>query len=155
MILRAGYLVYDVRHPASDINPAPSKYRLITFHAADAARALIDPPGNTGPWSPKIGSVHFHRSLVSSDHPQLALGSPDHSNPVFDVMLQAISSPRAEGASPPLKDVPYSKKANTFAALQLHEVSCSYTGNPQRREVPCSSTRCPADACGLRLKPCR
>jgi hypothetical protein len=36
------------------------------------------------------------------------------------VMLQTISSPRAEGASPPLKDVPYSKKANTLASLQLH-----------------------------------
>jgi hypothetical protein len=35
-------------------------------------------------------------------------------------MLQSISSPRREAASPPHQDVPYSKKANTLASLQLH-----------------------------------
>jgi hypothetical protein len=44
-------------------------------------------------------------------------------------MLSANSSPRAEGASPPLKDVPYSKKANTLASLQLHKGSSSYNRN--------------------------
>jgi hypothetical protein len=42
-------------------------------------------------------------------------------------MLQANSSPGREAASPPPVRRRYSKKANTFAALQLHEVSCSYT----------------------------
>jgi hypothetical protein len=42
-------------------------------------------------------------------------------------MLQTISSPRGEAASPPLKDVLPSKKAVTVTSLQLHIVSYSYT----------------------------
>jgi hypothetical protein len=38
-------------------------------------------------------------------------------------MLQSISSPRREAASPPHQDVPYSKKANTLGTLQLHFVN--------------------------------
>jgi hypothetical protein len=46
------------------------------------------------------------------------------------VQLHALSSPRAEGPSSPHPDVPNSKKANTFGALQLSAVSCSYKRSP-------------------------
>jgi hypothetical protein len=52
-------------------------------------------------------------------------------------MLQTISSPRAEGASPPLKDVPYSKKSSytlilavTLGDSQLNVGSSSYRYRP-------------------------
>jgi hypothetical protein len=52
-------------------------------------------------------------------------------------MLQSISSPRAEGASPPLKDVPYSKKAVTLSSLQLHAQPRSlHLGSCSLRDTP-------------------
>jgi hypothetical protein len=42
-------------------------------------------------------------------------------------MLHSISSPRAEGASPPHQDVLPSKKAVTLAVLQFTVVGRSYT----------------------------
>jgi hypothetical protein len=68
-----------------------------------------------GPTSDPSSRLHFHQ--------------------VFDVMLQSISSPRAEGASPPLQDVPNSKKALTLASLQLA------LGFMQLQAISCSSTR--------------
>jgi hypothetical protein len=46
---------------------------------------------------------------------------------VFDVMLQSISSPRREAASPPHQDVPNSQNADTLRDLQIHFGTCRYT----------------------------
>jgi hypothetical protein len=45
---------------------------------------------------------------------------------VFDVMLQSISSPRGEAASPPSPRCSDAKKADTYAALQLQTQSKRY-----------------------------
>jgi hypothetical protein len=47
-----------------------------------------------------------------------------------DVMLQSISSPRREAASPPLLRCTTLKEAVTLGILQLNTVTCSYRDNP-------------------------
>jgi hypothetical protein len=88
------------------------------------------------PRGPARGNIMRRTQLevcLSSDHPASAI-STDGSLPsvfdrILDVMLQAISSPRAEGASPPSPRCRYLKNAVTEGLLQLNL-------------VPCSSVRC-------------
>jgi hypothetical protein len=51
------------------------------------------------------------------------IGTGDDNPDVFDVMLQALSSPRREAASTPSPLQLQSKKALTLAILQFHAVS--------------------------------
>jgi hypothetical protein len=77
---------------------------------------VIPPPKN---WvengAPKSG---FQKEVQSAANPSCPSG-------VLDVMLSAVSSPRAEGASTPLPRC-YSDTAVTLSILQLNAESCSY-----------------------------